>query len=83
MLISKTAGGGALVTTTNKTVQSDLRLYESDNNKTMEKFVSCPNSFYVILKVVVRLSQSPEQFNSICTNLIARMIDVRIPSILA
>ena len=31
------AKGGPLVTTTNTTVQSDLRLYESDNNATMER----------------------------------------------
>ena len=30
--------GGPLVTTANKTVQSDLRLYESDNNVTIERY---------------------------------------------
>ena len=30
--------GGPLVTTTNTTDQSDLRLYESDGNVTMERF---------------------------------------------
>ena len=30
--------GGPLVTTANKTVQSDLRLYESDNNVTIKRY---------------------------------------------
>lgn len=34
------AKGGPLVTTTNVTVQSDLRLYESDGNATMERISS-------------------------------------------
>ena len=36
--------GGPLVTTANKTVQSDLRLFESDQNATIkEYFISFPN----------------------------------------
>ncbi|CAF9932560.1 hypothetical protein IMSHALPRED_008917 [Imshaugia aleurites] len=37
--------GGALVTTTNKTVQSDLRLYESDNNVTIKSLGQSPAHF--------------------------------------
>ena len=31
--------GGPLVTTANKTVQSDLRLFESDHNATIEEYL--------------------------------------------
>ncbi|MCJ1271596.1 hypothetical protein MMC22_011498 [Lobaria immixta] len=37
--------GGALVTTSNKTVQSDLRLYLSDKNATMKKLSSSADEF--------------------------------------
>ncbi|KAL8690317.1 MAG: hypothetical protein Q9218_004210 [Villophora microphyllina] len=39
------SGGGPLVTTTNKTVQSDLRLYSSDGNKTMKSLGSSKDQF--------------------------------------
>jgi hypothetical protein len=67
--------GGALVTTTNKTVQSDLRLFESDNNRSIEKYVTYALNLAPGTKGMVRLAQSPQHFNSICSNLIARMID--------
>ena len=38
-------GGGALVTTTNVTVQSDLRLYNSDKNATLEKLAQSSDQF--------------------------------------
>ncbi|KAM0799909.1 heme peroxidase [Usnea florida] len=37
--------GGPLVTTANKTVQSDLRLYESDNNVTIQSLAQSPAHF--------------------------------------
>ncbi|KAL9123889.1 MAG: hypothetical protein Q9217_006724 [Psora testacea] len=40
------AKGGPLVTTTNTTVQSDLRLYTSDNNSTMQR-LSQSNSYFL------------------------------------
>ena len=39
------AKGGPLVTTTNKTTQSDLRLYTSDNNATMERLAQSNDYF--------------------------------------
>ena len=51
--------GGPLVTTTNKTVQSDLRLYSSDSNATVERLVSNGNAY----------------FQSQCSSLFQRMIE--------
>ncbi|KAG8528781.1 uncharacterized protein KY384_006469 [Bacidia gigantensis] len=64
---SKNAKGGPLVTTTNVTVQSDLRLYVSDQNATMQRlgqsndyFLSqCSSTFQRMIETVpsgVRLS---------------------------
>ncbi|MCJ1274178.1 hypothetical protein MMC21_001973 [Puttea exsequens] len=38
--------GGPLVTTANKTVQSDLRLYSSDNNATIDRFASGGQTYF-------------------------------------
>ena len=51
--------GGPLVTTTNKTVQSDLRLYTADNNATMDR-ISQGGAAY---------------FASQCSSLFQRMIE--------
>ena len=37
--------GGPLVTTTNETVRSDLRLYSSDGNATVQKLAQCSDDF--------------------------------------
>ena len=58
-------------------MQSDLRLYESDHNATIEKYFSAAIYLTAFTKIwSIRLAQSPAHFASSCANLISRMIDV-------
>ena len=71
------AKGGPLITTTNKTVQSDLRLYSSDQNQTMQLYVFY-HSDEVQTKHKYRLSQSASYFAGQCAITFQRMIEVHV-----
>ncbi|KAF8181865.1 heme peroxidase, partial [Mycena galopus ATCC 62051] len=64
--------GGPLVTTENITVRSDLRLYLSDNNATLQ--------YSVVFSLVLtwqryNLAESSSEFLTTCVELLGRMID--------
>ena len=54
--------GGPLVTTANRTVQSDLRLYESDSNATIKRYTRFPARSCLAANAVYQSSPVPFSF---------------------